>query len=102
MAGLGVPRGRLKTETGDDGGATKTAAADGGNFRYEVNRAVSALELLDMDLTNETLLRERLLKVSSLGLRNRKESKFMSKNYFCIVPFSLNTRTFFSSKPHLS
>ncbi len=63
MAGLSVPRGRLKADPRGDSGASNAAAAEAGNFRYEVNRAVSALDLLDVDLTNEKLLREKLLKV---------------------------------------
>jgi hypothetical protein len=63
MAGLSVPRGSLKADPRGDSGASNAAAAEAGNFRYEVNRAVSALDLLDVDLTNEKLLREKLLKV---------------------------------------
>jgi hypothetical protein len=63
MAGLSVPHGRLKADPRSDSGASNAAAAEAGNFRYEVNRAVSALDLLDVDLTNEKLLREKLLKV---------------------------------------
>jgi hypothetical protein len=63
MAGLSVSRGRLKADPRGDSGASNAAAAEAGNFRYEVNRAVSALDLLDVDLTNEKLLREKLLKV---------------------------------------
>ena len=64
MAGLSVPRGRLKSSPScRDGGATGHVAATDGSFRYELDRSVSSLDLLSLDLTNETLLRDKLLKV---------------------------------------
>jgi hypothetical protein len=82
VAGLGAPSGRLKSTacaTASDGSA---AAAGHGTIssplvRYEVDRAVSSLDLLNLDLTNETLLREKLFKVKE------ENKKYICKDHCC-------------------